>query len=355
MASKKYVDTMQSKLDALREIEEERLMRSFLGGDLPLSENKAFVEQRKKIEQRMEIAIKFGHEVSDTQMQNINGIMDRIVANIKDQSDSTSNRAYIDNQPSFLENITLLMEEMNDAWVPFASCLAEYTYSTDSAHAIEKQIEEFAKGRMESIREQSDQIRDRVTDEANSIIENAKKEANKLKKDAEEALEGIRLTATGKSVEGAQEQFRTAQSEIDRNKKIWAVLSILGAITFVAFACLYTPDNMPEKWEWSMLYHSTIKISILAIIGAAISFFVKMFRAHLYMSAKNKHRIRIANSVEAFVSAASTADQKDLILSQLVDSVTQFGPSGLLSKEEDGQSKMPLESLLKNIFTKSTQ
>ena len=101
MADQSYIDSMQSILDALREIEEERLMRSFLGGDLPLSENETFVEQRKKIEQRMEIAIRFGREVSDTQMQHINSAMERIVAIIREQVADLENRAYIDNQPLF--------------------------------------------------------------------------------------------------------------------------------------------------------------------------------------------------------------------------------------------------------------
>ena len=356
MANQSYIDSMQGMLDALREIEEERLMRSFLGGDLPLSENETFVGQRKKIEQRMEIAIRFGREVSDIQMQHINSAMERIVAIIREQSD-LENRAYIDNQPSFLLSITSLMEEVDSIWMPFAACLAEYTYSTDGVHAKEKQIEEFAKNRMDEIRREADQIRERAEDTSTNIMEKAREEADNIMGDAKKALEGARLTATGQSVEGAQEQFREAQKEININVIIWAVLSVVGIATFALFAVKYTPTDIPEEWKWSILYHSTIKISILAIIGTVTSFFVKTFRAYLYMSAKNKHRIRVTNSIEAFLGTAHTADQRDLILSQLVDAVTQFGTSGLLSKEEDSpyNPKITLESIMKNISTKPPQ
>lgn len=356
MANQEYIDSMQSKLDSLRDIEEERLMRSFLGSDLPLSENVTFVEQRKKIEQRMEIAIKFGHEVSDTQMQNINNIVDRIVSSIKEQSD-LENRAYIDNQPSFLENISQFIEEMDGIWMPFAACLAEYTYSTDSVHAIEKQIEEFGKNSMDEIRREMDQIIEKAEDASTSLITKAREEANNIIGDAQKTLEGARLTATGQSVEEAQEQFREAQKEINVNVRIWAILSAVGIAIFVLFSVKYTPTDIPEEWKWSILYHSTIKISILAIIGTVTSFFVKTFRAYLYMSAKNKHRIRVTNSIEAFLGTVHTADQRDLILSQLVDAVTQFGTSGLLSKEEDSpyNPKITLESIMKNISTKPPQ
>ena len=71
------------------------------------------------------------------------------------------------------------------------------------------------------------------------------------------------------------------------------------------------------------------------------------------MSEKNRHRQRVANSMEAFVQSAVTPEQRDLILSQLVESIVQFGHSGLVQREDDYayRPKMTIDSISRTLPT----
>jgi hypothetical protein len=55
--------------------------------------------------------------------------------------------------------------------------------------------------------------------------------------------------------------------------------------------------------------------------------------------------------MSAFVEAARTDEQRDLILGRLVDAVATFGNTGLLANDEDimPSPKMTVETVLKNL------
>jgi hypothetical protein len=59
----------------------------------------------------------------------------------------------------------------------------------------------------------------------------------------------------------------------------------------------------------------------------------------------------VANSIEGFVQAAQTPEQRDIILGRLVDSVVSFGSSGLNDKDADNVSvsNLTIEAILKNL------
>jgi hypothetical protein len=65
----------------------------------------------------------------------------------------------------------------------------------------------------------------------------------------------------------------------------------------------------------------------------------------------NQHNLRVTNSIEAFVAAVRTNEQKDLVLSKLVESVTEFGDSGIIGKEEkpSGLPYVIFEAMTKNV------
>ena len=131
-------------------------------------------------------------------------------------------------------------------------------------------------------------------------------------------------------------------------------LSIFGGFVFIGSALYFLSAEVPDQWQWQIIYKGVLRGSLIAFFGTITAFFLKMFRAHLYMREKNKHRVRVANCIEAFVNSAATEEQRDSILSQLVDSVTQFGSSGLLQREDDNVSrpKMSIESMIKTLSTK---
>jgi hypothetical protein len=76
-----------------------------------------------------------------------------------------------------------------------------------------------------------------------------------------------------------------------------------------------------------------------------------MARAYLHMIEHNRHKLRVTNSIESFVAAVRTKEQKDLVLSKLVESVTDFGDSGILSKQGDSATlpSVIFDSITKNV------
>jgi hypothetical protein len=50
---------------------------------------------------------------------------------------------------------------------------------------------------------------------------------------------------------------------------------------------------------------------------------------------KNRHRVRVANSVESFVNSALEPQQRDLILAKLAETIIDFGDSGGITHDHD--------------------
>jgi hypothetical protein len=75
-----------------------------------------------------------------------------------------------------------------------------------------------------------------------------------------------------------------------------------------------------------------------------------MTRAYFHMIEHNQHKSRVTNSIEAFVASVRTDEQRDLVLGKLVDSVTQFGESGILGKESEASlPSVVFEAVTKNV------
>ena len=120
------------------------------------------------------------------------------------------------------------------------------------------------------------------------------------------------------------------------------VLSVVGIFVFLyaAYYFYQTPlfnEKVPstDEMKWIFVYKSVLRLIILTVIGAVTTFFLKIFRASLHMYHHNLHRQRITNSMAAFVESAVTPEQRDLILTNLVDAVATFGNSGLIQGEDD--------------------
>ncbi len=182
-----------------------------------------------------------------------------------------------------------------------------------------------------------------------AIIDDAKKLAASIEA-------GARKTATGISVVAAQIEFNAAQRVLRRKATWWAILSALSFAAFFAFAFfLYNKplgSAIMDKSQMvpELIFHGILRITILTGIGALATFMLRMTRAHFHMLEYNAHRTRVANSMSAFVEAASTDDQRDLILGKLVTAVVEFGDSGILDKEKDNVNvpSVAIDALTKN-------
>ena len=183
------------------------------------------------------------------------------------------------------------------------------------------------------------------------VKEETEKAIDEARTLAEEIENRARRTASGISVEAVQEQFRLAQEEHDKQVKLWTWLSggSIGLFLVVAVAFLF--GDPPSGETKAMLYFSAVRVTIIGALGGIVAFCFRMLRAHMHMAEHNRHRQRVANSIAAFVESATTPEQRDLILAQLVDSIAHFGSSGILHKEDESGriSKVVVDNLSRTI------
>lgn len=184
--------------------------------------------------------------------------------------------------------------------------------------------------------------------EIKELYERAIEEA---KKKAEEIESSARKTAENVSVKEAQKQFTDAATHNFLQIKIWGIITVVLITVFICFIIyLLNGVDLPTVWNWSFVYLSILRIGILGLISTIIGFGLKMLKANLHMHQHNLHRKRLANSMAAFAESAMTNEQRDLILSQLVESVSNFGTSGMINKESD-KGGISIDSITKTVST----
>ena len=337
MASKESIDRLQRFLTTIVHIDKDKLFRTSLG---PLSLEKDFGPTLEQIGKKVDLVRQYGREVHDDQIQNILSILEIIRNAIKQQADC-SDEYYAAHRQQFLDNVKAKLEDLKRFWAPVVAAAVEARGFLDD-EGVRREHERT----IESIKKESETALQQVKEESNKTIE----EARTLAKQIEDRA---RLTAARISVEEAQKQFREAQAVLDKQVKVWAVLGGVCVAGFFAVALYFVTIDLPDEWQWQVVYHSAIKVSILTAIATTAAFCLKILRAHLHMSEKNRHRQRVANSMGAFVESAVTPEQRDLILSQLVESIVQFGHSGLVQREDDYayRPKMTIDSITRTLPT----
>ena len=337
MASDGQIKQLQDLSDAIMNIDKDTLLRPSLGEVALQGE---FDPRLTKIQKRVQFALEYAPEVHDEQVQGIMGQFESIRSEMEAQA-SHSNEDYVSERTQFLANIDAQLEDLKRFWAPFVTAAVE------------------ARGFLEDegVRQEYEHTIESIKKEAESAIRQVKEESDKTIKEAQTLAEQIenraRLTAARISVKDAQEQFKEAQAALDKRVKIWAGLGITSILGFIGTALYFATVDLPDQWRWQVIYHSAIRVSILTAVGTAAAFCLKILRAHLHMSEKNRHRQHVANSMEAFVQSAVTPEQRDLILSQLVESIAQFGNSGLVQREDDNvyRPKMTIDSITRTLST----
>lgn len=197
-----------------------------------------------------------------------------------------------------------------------------------------------------------------------------------IKSKADEAVAEFELAkekASRISIDSAQKQFSEASSDLRNKSLMWACVSLFLSATLIAtLICMSTkppqlvgqivnsmrPGTVQPSTQVSIpllitasAYFTSIRLALIGAISVGLAFSLKMTRAYLHMIEHNRHKLRVANSIEAFVAAVRTKEQKDLVLAKLIESVTEFGDSGILSKQGEGSAfpSIAIEALTKNI------
>ncbi len=148
----------------------------------------------------------------------------------------------------------------------------------------------------------------------------------------------------GVSAKEAQKQFGEASKRDGWQVALWALIVVITLTALIGSALGFLENiNTTPFQANSIPWHTIIpaallKVFILSTLAGAATFSFKMLRAHLHIAEKNRHRVRVANSIEGFLAATATDSQRDLILGRLTESIVNHGDSGLIQHEHEGHS-----------------
>lgn len=320
MADAATVAELQKASDSVDAVDLAKLLRKNLGEE---SLEIAFEQRLKRIRQIRDFALKYASNVHADYVNQVRSNLSQIAAAMKTQSER-NHSDFINQKAQFLTQIDGLLEESRRQEHYFVSAaVIERGFLEDEGIRREYQRT------IDDMKRETAATLDTVKQEADRAIQDAKKLADEIEAKA-------RRTATKISVQEAQTQFGKASTDLDGRVTIWAVVlgTSLAVLVAVPIAFLWWP--LPQSDQWAVhLYHSLLRFVVLSALAGFATFSAKMLRAHLHMAEKNRHRVRVANSVESFVNSALDPQQRDLILAKLVEAIVDFGESGLIKHDGD--------------------
>jgi hypothetical protein len=361
MAHDNNIMELKSTYEKFIEINKYAFYRTYLGVG---SIEKDIDPIISKIIQRIKNAIKYSNiledEIINKMISNSNSIYKVLVdfSNHKDNDETKSQFNLY--KVNTIKKIKESYEQFSLIWMNVIAIVFESNgyFDLDLSEKMKSAESEFEK------------LSKSKYDEINSKLEKGNSELQEILTSIQEREEKLKESADQISVSEAQNQFREGIRK-NRNQSIfWGLFSAICITIFIIIAWkfyIYTPseediarqinlykENFLEIFRWNTIYHSVLKITLLVGIGAIATFCLKIFRANMHMYQQNLHRLRIANSIVAFVETATSNDQSDKILQILVESVASFGNSGLIQNEDDHiiPSKMIIDNITKTITNK---
>jgi hypothetical protein len=256
----------------------------------------------------------------------------------------------------------------------FKPNLSTLTYGLlEASNVVGLSEEDFPHKRAEALREIESKSSESVQKIEAAVME-ARTHIQSAAEQAAADLEAAKAKANEISVKGAQDQFAAAAVGLRSKARAWAALTaaLFLALLAVLWWLLLRPPLLislivaalsPQSKQVALpvsvplliaasAYFTSIRLAIIGVLGIGLAFSLRMTRAYFHMIEHNHHKSRVTNSIEAFVASVRTPEQKDLVLSKLVDSVTQFGDSGILDKETDKSAALPavfFDAVTKNI------
>lgn len=322
MANEQVLQQFATAADKISKVDLEKLLRKGLGDE---SLEKRFLPQLDEIRRVKDFAVKYAPSVhSDfvTLAQNtLNSLGDEMVAQA-----SRSSAEYIAQRENFLNNVKANIEESR-RWLPFFTAAAVHERGFLEDEGIRSEYQKA----VASLKSETSVTLATVKEEAEKAVRGAKALAEEIETRA-------RRTATRISVQDAQRQFEEASTDLAKKVKLWARLTTasVALLILIPLGFMLWPLPGPEPWPVAM-YHTLLRLFILSAAGAFTAFCFRILRAHLHMAEKNRHRVRVANSVESFVNSALEPQQRDLLLAKLAEAIVDFGDSGIIRPDRDDQ------------------
>lgn len=322
MATDQVLQQLFATLDKLQKVDIAKVVRKNLGDE---SIDESFSPKSAEILRLQDFVRRYAQGVHDSPVNQARDTFENI-ANLMIQLAATDSAAYIGQRSTFLQQVeTHLRNSL--LWRPaFVSAAVE-----ERGFLEDEGIRQEYRRAVEQLQRDSATTLANVKQEADRALEGAKKLAEEIETRA-------RKTAAKISVKEAQEQFSIASTDLTGKVTFWGRVGVGSTIALVAVAVGFMWWPLPDSGSWPVaLYHTVMRVFVLSSMGAVSAFSFRMLRAHMHMAEKNRHRVRVANSVESFVNSALEPQQRDLLLAKLAEAIIDFGESGIIKGDRDEQ------------------
>ena len=327
MATDETLVRLKDTLDRLSQVDRDLVKRSSLG-DQSLSPDMGGLEQ--EIDRIVRQAESHAVEVHDDVTRGIIANLMRISTVLEKQA-ALGDEEYIGRKEAFINSLQVQIEE-SKRWRSEIAQMLMLNLGVFEVERLEAAVQE--------VKDKLDQSREGFFEEVRAKCDNM---LSKAAGEAEEIVSRARRTARHISVNEAQRQFEEAAEKGAASAKGWSwmVAVSFGALIVTILFLLFLTDPPQGKGALSAesLYFTVMRLFLLSTLASFSAYTFKMLRVHLHIAEKNRHRVRVANSVEGFVQSAGEPSQRDLILAKMTDAIVNFGDSGLVQHDrEDGSS-----------------
>jgi hypothetical protein len=282
-----------------------------------------------ELKRKIEFAQRYAPMVHDSAVSHVQQQLQAAVSALSQQANYATAGEYISNKQSLLAGVNANLEAANAQWPPFV------TAAVESRGFLED----------EGIRKEYERTLQQMQSETSAALENVRKESTAAIEEARKLAEQIenraRKTAAKISVDEAQAQFRAAERQLRNFVFLWAGLSAVALAVLAGLLYRFLHTQLPDGWTWQVAFHAAMRFAALAVIGSIAAYCMRVLKAQLHQYLLNLHRQRVTNSIAAFVESAVTPEQRDLILGHLVESVVNFGHSGLLDANSPSEGALP--------------
>lgn len=321
-----------SKIKLIKDIEKDKIIRP----DYGQTSLKVWEPVYDELINRLDFVEQYYSKVdNETRSQ-----VDNAISNIHQQISqliAKNDTQFVNDKQNFMNQIESQINIIKKHWPSYATAALE-----ESGLLTNTNVKQEFESLTANLQKSTNDALSRIEKESEEIIKEAKKKA-------EEIENSVRKTAHKISVKEAQDQFANAAINNLKSIRIWGSIVIGLVLIFVGFIIYMLKVKLPEQWTWQVIYYSVIRAAILGFIGTLMAFSLRILKSHLHMREHNLHRERIANSMSAFAESATNKDQRDIILSKLVESVAEFGNSGMLSNDDDNNSKVSIDNITRTI------
>ena len=339
MASDSQIEQLQRQIGNLSEFDWKQFTRPDLGVGSIAEEAEPIIDE---INDFLELAQVYAPHLHVSTVESISQHIGSIRTAL-DQHTSLSRGQFIDEKENILNRLRSLADKLA-LWKPTLAGVAVLDLGLLNLQQLKAASDESAEKHRERLADVAKDFLERASAKAEEIERNARAEATKLQEEASRKHTAANRTATGVSVKEAQEQFREAASHDKRQVTLWASLVAATVTTLILSAMGFlrnigsTPlqvENIP--WH-AVIPEALLKVFILSTLAGAATFSFRMLRAYLHIAEKNRHRVRVANSIEGFLAATASESQRDLIHGRLTESIVNHGDSGLIQREREDHS-----------------